>query len=52
MITRARDGIVQPNKLYDEFVLAAEVDAFEMDEQCLAAAEEPASMDAALSEAC
>lgn len=51
MLTRARDGIVQPNKLYDDFVLAAEVDAFELDELCLAA-EEPVSVDATLSEEC
>jgi hypothetical protein len=52
MTTRARDGIVQPNRLYDDFVMAAEAEAHEVEEQCLAAAEEPASVDAALSEAC
>jgi hypothetical protein len=52
MITRARDGIVQPNKLYADFVMAVEAVVDDEDEFCLAAAEEPASVDDALAEAC
>jgi hypothetical protein len=52
MITRARDGIVQPNKLYADFVMAAEAVTDDEDELCLAAVEEPASVDDALAEAC
>ena len=52
MITRARDGIVQPVSKYQDFVMAAEAVMDDEDDRCLAAAEEPASVDAALSEAC
>ena len=51
MITRARDGIVQPVSKYQDFVMATEADMDDEDDRCLAAAEEPASVDAALSEA-
>ena len=52
MTTRARDGIVQPNPRYDDYVMTADVEALEITEICLVAAEEPASVDAALNEAC
>jgi transposase InsO family protein len=52
MTTRSRDGIVQPNPRYADYVMAADVDAQEADDLCLAAVEEPPSVEAAMNEPC
>ena len=50
MITRARHGIVKP-KDFSDYVMKADAEVLDYD-LCLVAAEEPDSVDAALSEDC
>jgi hypothetical protein len=52
MTTRVRDGIVQPNPRFNDYVMIIDDELAEYDELCLIAAEEPADVDAALNEAC
>ena len=51
MVTRARAGITKPNHLYDDYVMKADVEV-QCEEACLLAAEEPASVVAALNKEC
>jgi hypothetical protein len=47
-----RDGIVQPNPRFSDYVMIIDDELAEYDELCLVAAEEPADVDASLNEAC